>query len=77
MSDLMFTDDAGQDHQIHDVLMHCLNPAGEGLVTLCGQPYENVMYGNWPSQFKDFEGVETCPECVNHPDLPLARLGDL
>lgn len=83
MSGLMFTDDEGKDHQINDVLLHCFDPSASGdlLMTLCGQNYENVMYANWPVSFALYSGpnyaYETCQDCVSHPDLPLAILGDV
>jgi hypothetical protein len=74
---LMRTNDAGEDHHINDVLLHCMSPSGEGLTTLCGLNYENVLYTNWAGRFVDFEGGERCPACVAHPDLPLALLAEL
>jgi hypothetical protein len=77
---LMRTNDAGEDHVINDVLLHCF-ALGEILMTLCGQNYENVMYAHRPGMFKaniaTAEPYEMCPACVAHPDLPLALLGDL
>jgi hypothetical protein len=83
MSNLMHTDDNGNDHEISDVLMHCFDPSvpGDLLYTLCGQNYENVMYANWPVSFMLYaspnHAYEVCQECVVHPGLPLALLGDV
>jgi hypothetical protein len=78
---MVYTGDEGKDHRILDVLLHCFAPHIPGLYTLCGKPYENVMFANDPKSFQYYAGVEEenlelCHDCLTHEDLPLALLGD-
>jgi hypothetical protein len=63
--------------EVNDELLHCFATWTDELTTLCGQKYDHVQYANWPSSFKNFEGVGRCQKCVDHPDLPLLILGDV
>ena len=67
--------------EISDVLFHCFAPHIRGLYTLCGKPYESVMFANDPISFKKrsvpLSDVEVCQVCANHPDMPLALLADV
>lgn len=60
------------------VTLHCFNPNANGLWTVCGRQYEGIMYAHWPAGFHDgYEEVDLCKDCLDHPDYPLIRLGDL
>jgi len=51
------------------------------LRTLCGLPIQGHRSWDFPNDFIRFAdatlGHNVCPECWNHPDLPLLALGDL
>jgi hypothetical protein len=51
------------------------------LMTLCGHPMQGRRSWDFPHDFLRYAeatlGDNVCPECWNHPDLPLLALGDL
>jgi hypothetical protein len=65
-------------------LYHCssLDEGDEGTFhTLCGLSTASESW-DWPLDFMECEigpayGHDKCKDCENHPDLPMALLGDV